>query len=310
MTVPAKKLFDVATDMDFKTRVKHGWKWLQPKSDIALYPIFASLLYISNYSICFLLGGYMGHFEDGKFLSPSDLLERNPERGLFKVLSYPLVFSIFFTMYIKFKQNEKTSLPFRKYTWLKYVFILLNYFEFIIGLILLLAMMVHFSFLDRTHVRTADFLRHGGSFAMQILTGIFFGVQVIIATMVVLKRPREKVSIVRIVFILMRCCFIVISLIGLLVRVISTPIWRKMQASETDVLLMGGEQIMRNEAMNSDATGEWIFIICFTALIFLSYVDFRDTKYQMRVGTKDNALYKEKCAKYEIQHNNTIFVAN
>ena len=309
MAEATKKAFSVPVDWDLKRRLTHGWKWLQPKSDIALYPIFASLLYISNYSICFLFGGYLGHFEDGGFLSPSDLLERNPERGLFKVLSYPIVFSIFFVMYIKFKQNERTTLPFKKYTWMKYVFILLNYIEFVTGLLLLFGMVVHFSYLDDTSVRMADFLRHGGGFAMQLLSVVYFGMQIIITTVIVLKRPREKVSIVRIVFILLRCIFLFLSLIALLLRVIATPIWRKMRQSNMEVFMIGEDHIMRSDAKNTDAAGEWIFILCFAILLLLSYVDFRDTKYQMRVGTRDNTLYKDKAAKYEIQHTDAFFEA-
>ena len=309
MAEATKKAFSVPVDWDLKRRLTHGWKWLQPKSDIALYPIFASLLYISNYSICFLFGGYLGHFEDGGFLSPSDLLERNPERGLFKVLSYPIVFSIFFVMYIKFKQNERTTLPFKKYTWMKYVFILLNYIEFVTGLLLLFGMVVHFSYLDDTSVRMADFLRHGGGFVMQLLSVVYFGMQIIITTVIVLKRPREKVSIVRIVFILLRCIFLFLSLIALLLRVIATPIWRKMRQSNMEVFMIGEDHIMRSDAKNTDAAGEWIFILCFAILLLLSYVDFRDTKYQMRVGTRDNTLYKDKAAKYEIQHTDAFFEA-
>lgn len=310
MSDSTKKLFSVAGDLDLQRRMKHGWKWLQPKSDIALMPIFASLLFISNYSICFLFGGYMGHFEDGNFLSPSDLLERNPERGLFKVLSYPIIFSIFFIMYVKFKQNEKTSLPFKTYPWMKYVFILLNYVEFVTGLLLLMGMTVHVSFLDRTSVKAADFARHGGSFAMQLLTIVYFGVQTVIATVITLKRPKEKVSLVRIGFILLRCCFIVVSLIALLLRGIATPIWRTMQESDANVFMIGDEYVMQSDAKNTDAAGEWMYIICFTVLLFLSYVDFRDTKYQMRVGTKDVALYKDRSDRYEIQHEETFFAAN
>ena len=252
----------------------------------------------------------MGHFEDGNFLSPSDLLERNPERGLFKVLSYPIIFSIFFIMYVKFKQNEKTSLPFKTYPWMKYVFILLNYVEFVTGLLLLMGMTVHVSFLDRTSVKAADFARHGGSFAMQLLTIVYFGVQTVIATVITLKRPKEKVSLVRIGFILLRCCFIVVSLIALLLRGIATPIWRTMQESDVNVFMIGDEYVMQSDAKNTDAAGEWMYIICFTVLLFLSYVDFRDTKYQMRVGTKDVALYKDRSDRYEIQHEETFFAAN
>ena len=307
MAETTKKSFNI--DLDLKRRISHGWRWLQPKSDIALYPIFVSLLYISSYSVSFLLGGWLGHFEDGRFLAPSDLLERNPERGLFKVLSYPIIFALFFVMYIKFKQNERTSLPFNKYTWLKYVFILLNYLEFFTGLLLLLGMMVHTSYLDETTVKLADFLRHGGSFTMQLLTVVYFGLQIIVTTVIIMKRPREKISFVRIGFILMRCIFIMLSLIALLLRVIATPIWRTMQNSEMDAFMLGDEQIMQSDAKNTDAAGEWIFIICFTVLILLSYVDFRDTKYQLRVGTKDKALSKERDIKYEIQETNTFFVA-
>ena len=309
MTDSTKKLFNIPEDLDLKRRFSHGWKWLQPKSDIALFPIFASLLYISNYSICFLLGGYLGHFEDGEFLSPSDLLQRNPERGIFKILTYPIIFAIFFVMYIKFKQNERTSLPFKKYTWMKYVFILLNHLEFITGLLLLLGMAVHFSYLDDTSVRIADFIRHGGGFAMQLLTVVYFGMQIIITTVIVLKRPREKASIVRIAFILLRSSFIVLSLIALLLRVIATPIWRKMRQSNMDVFMIGEDHIIRSDVKNADAVGEWIFILCFAILLLLSYVDFRDTKYQIRVGTKDRSLCKDKGGKYEIQHADGFFEA-
>ena len=307
MADSSKKAFNVAGDLDLKRRMSHGWKWLQPKSDIALFPIFSSLLYISNYAICFLFGGYLGHFEDGGFLSPSDLLQRNPERGLFKILSYLIIFSIFFVMYIKFKQNERTSLPFKKYTWMKYVFILLNYIEFTTGLLLLLGMVVHFSYLDDTSVRMADFIRHGGGFVMQLMTVVYFGMQIIITTVIVMKRPREKASVVRIVFILLRCSFIFLSLIALLLRVIATPIWRKMRESDMDVFMIGHDHIMRSDAKNTDAAGEWIFIVCFAILLLLSYVDFRDTKYQMRVGTKDSTLYKDTSGKYEIQHTDAFF---